>query len=126
MTGLGMEQGACAEYGALLRMWGRLQTEMSVLCQAHAQALKTLESEVLRLRADLLITHTALYWGMTAGRLAVTKRPLQRVAPASATLLAANEVLCRTGCEGHAHHWLDDHSGCTRTGQPCHRLTPAR
>ena len=54
-----MEHGTSAEYHVLLRMWGRLQTEMSVLCQAHAQALKTLESEVLRLRAA---RHLECFW----------------------------------------------------------------
>lgn len=125
MTGLGMEQEASAEYGALLRMWGRLQTDLSLQCQAHAQALKALESEVLRLRATLLITRTALYWGMAAGRAAMMKRPLQRATPPSAAPSAADGVLCRTACEGHAHHWLDDDHACARTGQACHRLTRA-
>jgi hypothetical protein len=126
MTGLGMELGTSVEYGALLRMWGRLQTDLSVQCQAHAQALKALESEVLRLRAELMITRTALYWGMAAGHAPMMRRPLKRPAPPSAALSAADQVLCRTACEGHAHHWLDDNSGCTRTGQPCHRLAQAR
>ena len=129
MTRLGMEHGTSTEYHVLLRMWGRLQNDVSTQNQAHAKALRALESEVLRLRADLLITRTALCWGMGAGGLAVAKRPLRRLNSAPATQSpapsAADEVLCRTACEGHAHHWLDEDHGCARTGQACHRLSRA-
>lgn len=124
-----MEHGISAEYHVLLRMWGRLQNDVSSQHQAHAKALRALESEVLRLRADLLITRTALCWGMGAGGLTVAKRPLRRVNSAPATQSpapsAADEVLCRTACEGHAHHWLDEDQACARTGQACHRLARA-
>ncbi len=125
MTGPTMTQAICTEHTALLRMWGRLQNRLSAQCQAQAQTLEALASEVLRLRADLLITRTALYWGMAPGRAAMMKRPLQRATPPSAAPSAADGVLCRTACEGHAHHWLDDDHACARTGQACHRLTRA-
>ncbi len=125
MKGQAMEAETCTEYGALLRMWGRLQTQLSEHSQAHAKALKALESEVVRLRGDLLITRTALYWGMAAGGVAMVRRPNRRLAPLSATPSAVADVLCRTGCEGHAHHWLGENSECTRTGQACHRLAQA-
>lgn len=122
MTGPTMTEAICTEHAALLRMWGRLQTDLSVRCQAHATALEALSSEVLRLRADLLITRTALLWGMGPGGVAVVRRHPRRMAPLAAAPSAVAEVLCRTGCEGHAHHWLDDQGECTRTGQACHRL----
>ena len=67
MTGPTMTQAICTEHAALLRMWGHLQNHLSVQCQAHAKALEAMASEVLRLRVDLLITRTALYWGMAPG-----------------------------------------------------------
>lgn len=123
MIGSNMAEAIDVEYRCLLRMWGRLQSELSAQCQAHARVRAALEAEVIRLRAELLIAHTAQFWGMAAGR--ITRAAPQRTTP-SASLRsqpATEEVLCRTGCEGHAHHWLDERDGCTRTGQPCHRLT---
>lgn len=122
----GDPHGCAAEHTALLRMWGRLQSELSVRCQAHADALATLEAEVLRLRADLLLARTAVCWGLAAGALIPPPRQRRRAAQPATPWVApseAEEVLCRTACEGHAHHWLDDDNGCARTGQPCHQLT---
>ena len=35
-----MEHGTSAEYHVLLRMWGRLQNDVSTQNQAHAKALR--------------------------------------------------------------------------------------
>lgn len=64
-----------AEHGALLRMWGRLQTRLSAQCLAQAQTLAGLQAEVLRLRAELMLTRTAVWWGLAAGH---AVRPMTR------------------------------------------------
>ena len=45
----------------------------------------------------------------------------------AAMMVSATEVLCQTGCQGHAHPWLDADGACRLTGGECTRVgAPAR
>ena len=114
------------EHQVVLRMWGRLQHRLGAQLQQQAAEQARWQGEVMRLRAALMLTRTAVLWGMG---LADTL-PIRRVAtpdPCTSPVVSPNQhpvdgVLCLTACVGHAHHWLDNDERCTRTGQPCHRV----
>lgn len=110
----------CREHAVALRMWGRLQNELSAQLQRQAQERQHLLAQLMRLRAALLVTRTAVLWGLTTG---ATSPPRHAAAaPVPARPSEVDEVLCQTGCVGHAHHWLNDEQRCTRSGLACHRL----
>ena len=114
------------EHTVVLRMWGRLQNELGQRMQQLAAEHHQMQAEVLRLRAALVVARTAALWGMglsgnTPERRRMPKRSAHEPLPTTPKL-ALDEVLCQTACVGHAHPWLADDQGCTRTGQPCHRV----
>ena len=84
--------------------------------------LAQLEADNLRLRAALLVSRSALLWGLgPSAALAGADGMTSAAMPAS-----AHRVLCQVGCEGHAHVWLDEGGQCRRTGSACDALaTPA-
>ena len=96
------------EHTALVRQLGRAQNAITTL-QAHARARQnTLEQKVVWLRGQLLVAHTAVLWHL----------PL----PRQGGLRAAQEVVCDTGCVGHAHHWLGAAGECRLHGGACTRV----
>ncbi len=109
------------EHGVLLRELGRLQGKLG-------DDLSRLERENLRLRAALLVTRTAWFWGLASpGQVKRTSDPSH--AGAERTTIRAvpdvlGPVLCRIACEGHAHFWLGEQGQCERTGDACERLLP--
>jgi len=107
-----------AEHIALLRQWGRLQTQIEALQRTHAYEKAQTSQELVRLRAQLIIRDTSAYWGMN---------PLlhrQRVAPAREPdrVKSAQEVICQTGCIAQAHAWLGDEDQCQLLGGNCQNL----
>jgi hypothetical protein len=115
--------GLAAEHGALLRQIGALQRRCSEQWRAAAAAQATLEGANLRLRAELMLLRTGMYWGL--GAATVLRRPAHPRQPAPAHYAAeapeAQAVICQTGCVGHAHPWLAADGQCQRSGQPCER-----
>lgn len=107
------------EHGALLRYLGRLQ-------QGLGTELQRLHSENLRLRAALLVTRTAWFWGLaplnTASAPPHDRLPAVR-ANAPWVKASVSQVLCQVACEGHAHYWLGESGQCNRSGEACERLT---
>lgn len=103
------------EHGVLLRYLGEVQRGVSA-------RLAQLEADNLRLRAALLVSRSALLWGLgPSAALAGADGMTSAAMPAS-----AHRVLCQVGCEGHAHVWLDEGGQCRRTGSACDALaTPA-
>jgi len=107
-----------AEHTALLRQWGRLQTQIEALQRTHAHEKAQTSQELVRLRAQLIIRDTLAYWGMNP----LLHRP--RVAPArqSDRAISAQEVICQTGCLSQAHAWLDNNDQCRLYGGACENL----
>jgi hypothetical protein len=112
------------EHGVLMRQIGGLQRRSSELLQAAAQREAALLAENLRLRAELVLLRTSVFWGL--GAATVTRPPAaERVITPSDYAHGAPEaqtVICQTGCVGHAHPWLADDGQCRRSGQVCERL----
>lgn len=116
------------EHGVLLRQWAGAQQRMSDMAAAHACRCAALEAELLRQRARWIIATTRLLWGLGWPGLphAYRDRQARASAHAEGAITSARDVLCQTGCVGHAHPWLDESSGdCRLDGQPCGRQTSA-
>jgi len=113
------------EHGVLLRQMGGLQRRCTEQLRISASRVAELESENLRLRAELVLLRTSVFWGLGAATVlrrarsqAVMSRP-----PVEAGAREAQAVICQTGCVGHAHPWLDEDSQCRRSGQACERVS---
>lgn len=102
------------EHGVLLRQLARLQRELT-------PALQRLQQENLRLRAALVVQRTAWLWGLAppAARTMAARPPGGDV---TADDPGAAHWLCRVGCAGHAHAWLQADGHCRRDGEPCAAL----
>lgn len=115
------------EHGVLLRQLGRLQQRLSDVLSVHAQHQARLEQDNLRLRAELVLLRTSVVWGL--GAAAVAPMPPAAGSPQRTALNAsvreAHNVICQTGCVGHAHPWLEPDGQCRRSGQACERLAAA-
>lgn len=109
------------EHGVLTRQLAALQRRLSEqMCAGTLQVL-ALEDEVLRLRAQLIVTRTCLLWGLGV---AGVMKPMPRARAVAARartvdMAEASNVICQTGCVGHAHPWLEEDGMCRRTGQAC-------
>jgi len=127
-----------------LRHCAQAQQRVSASVAQMAAHIEALEAKVLRLRAQAVCSRSAVLWGIGGVRLpdatppqsapalrlaAPVAEPAEPVsAPVAARRVAAvqwplaDEVLCQTGCVGHAHHWLEDDGHCQRKGRECERL----
>jgi hypothetical protein len=113
------------EYAVLCRQWARAQRHTEA-CQRQWQADKRgLESELVRLRGALLALRTAWLWGIKPQpRLWPRPSPSSLTSPVADTdpLIEtdfAQETLCRVGCQGHGHPWLDEQGQCRLQGRAC-------
>lgn len=124
--------GVAQEHAVLLRHMGRLQTSVSALLADKEARLQALGGEVLRLRGQLLVARTAVLWGLALRtEAAASHQPTARFKngnglgasqledPERST--AARQLVCQTGCVGHAHHWLTAGGTCQLSGQACER-----
>lgn len=119
--------GLAAEHGVLLRQLGSLQCRMDQLQREHARESGALKGELLRLRAQMIIAHTGVCWGlvarpMTTGAAApLVPGSVARPAtwPPDEALAAARAVMCQTGCSGHAHPWREADGQCRLSGEAC-------
>ena len=107
------------EHQLLMRAYGEAQARCSELLRSQAAELETLRSEAMRLRASVIVRDTARAWGRDDG-------PDRRTMPSDAddlaaleaSLVAADLVICQTGCLSHGAYWrVEDH--CKRTGKTC-------
>ncbi|QHE88653.1 hypothetical protein [Hydrogenophaga sp. BPS33] len=116
------------EHAALTRQLASVQRRVGELMRANAQRVQVLECEVVQLRAQLVVTRTSLFWGlsMTGAMRPLAQRAQMFAAAAEAAAMAeASGVICQTGCVGHAHPWLEADGQCRRTGVACeHVATP--
>jgi len=93
------------EHAVLCRHLGGVQDRVSTLMREKDMALNALASEVVRLRGQLVVTHTLRLWGLQT-------QPTE-------DLEAARKVICQTGCAGHAHPWLSEDGQCRWSGRVC-------
>jgi hypothetical protein len=109
------------EHAALARWLGKLQRRMGVLHYDHRQQVAKLNEDVMHLRGQTLVLRTATLWGL-GGLLLASFGRKERVLLSrtmDATWREASEVICQTGCAGHAHPWRDTQGLWRRTVELC-------
>lgn len=101
------------EHSALMAGYAKAQDRCSRVLRLQASEIERLQSQVLRLRASVILRTTMLAWsGEDWGGEASDAEALE------ADLRDADLVICQTGCMSHGAYWLvEDH--CRRTGKPC-------
>lgn len=113
------------EHLALVRHLAGIQAKVSQEIAAQQKRAERAEAESMRLRAELLVVRTAVYWNV---REIVPRRvpPNPRVRPPQVLPQSeeAQTLICQTGCAGHAHPWLDPDGDCRRLGEPCTVMRP--
>ncbi|MBP7566532.1 MAG: DUF2325 domain-containing protein [Burkholderiaceae bacterium] len=116
------------EHQALMAAYGRAQRRCSERLAAQQAQIDRLTAELMRARAHALVRETQRAWALDVPRpprgrpLAIrllSHRPAGGEAdPLEAALVAADLVICQTGCLGHDAYWrVQDH--CRRTGKTC-------
>jgi hypothetical protein len=110
-----------AEHAALARWLGKLQRRIATLQQEHRQQVATLHADLMRLRGQTMVLRTATLWGLGAAVLAQPGSParMPELRVMRPVWREASEVVCQTGCVGHAQPWRDDQGVCRQTGQAC-------
>jgi hypothetical protein len=118
---------ALAEHLALVRQMARLQWHMDRLLAASQEQAERQSAEIVRLRGQLLVARTAALWGMAGVPQQVLRAKRVTDRPQAQNVIqdaATRNVICQTGCVGHAHAWLDDAGHCQRDGLVCERTHP--
>ena len=118
-----VQRALCEEHSALLQQMGALQKRVSEHFAEYARRVTLLEADNLRLRAELVRSHTSVLWGLQGAAVGVPLRR-QTIPPAAPPVVEhpwreAQAVICQTACVGHAHVWLDDDGQCRRSGERC-------
>lgn len=111
------------DYAALVRHLGAIQRRLAAQTAELTAAARALEAETLRLRAERIACATARYWAIPP-RGPAQARPRAVTSgckPRAPTSVVVHEVLCRTGCQGHAHPWRTDEGLCALDGEDCGR-----
>jgi hypothetical protein len=104
------------EHQALVRHWGRLQTQIDGLLKEQALQQAQWTAELMHLRAELIIRDTQVFWGM-AKRLSPRIRPAEHEIARPAP--SVRQVICQSGCVSQAHAWLDGDDQCRLYGGGC-------
>lgn len=116
------------EHAVLIHRLGRVQTRMTHVVRQMVERIHELESEVLRLRARLIISRTCALWGLPtiahATPILQGGQRVQTFAAGGRSLIwpEAEQVICQTGCISQAHHWLGEAGQCRRDGEPCGQM----
>lgn len=108
------EAFAPQEHLSLCRAYGEVQERCTRVMGWQQSEIERLRAQVLRLRAELVVRETALAYAREdhdrlVVRLAMKHDPQE---------VAADLVLCQTGCLGHGNFWRVQDQ-CRRTGKPC-------
>ena len=113
-TAVVLSDVAC-EHAALVRMLAGAQSRVSGLVLDHQQQIDALQAQVIRLRARVIVRDTMLAW---LRETLVQREPEPAEEDLSAHLVAADLVICQTGCVSHGGYWREDDQ-CRRTGKGC-------
>jgi hypothetical protein len=108
------------EHQALVRQWGRLQTQIDAVLKDQARQQATWISELMQLRAQLIIRDTQAFWGLGFGLLP-RPHPAKQEGPRHAP--SVKQVICQSGCVSQAHTWLDNNDQCRLYGGTCDNLS---
>ncbi|WP_119964918.1 hypothetical protein [Simplicispira lacusdiani] len=102
------------EHLALCRAYGAVQERCSrVMAQQRAE-IERLQAQAVRLRAAVIVRDTAL----ALAREDHARLVARLIGEGNASAVAADLVICQTGCLGHGDYWREQ-DRCRRTGQHC-------
>ncbi|HRM55188.1 MAG TPA: hypothetical protein PLS11_14905, partial [Ottowia sp.] len=89
---------------------------------AAERACQQLQGTLVRERARLVIASTRWWWGLGGPVPDAVRAASPEV---TASPMSAADVLCQTGCQGHAHPWLTEDGRCLLKGGDCTRTEGA-
>ena len=100
-----------AEHRALCREYAAVQARCSRLIAQQRAQIECLQAQVVRLRAAAIV--------QVSVRAFVRQRPAPDTqALLEASRVAADWVICQTGCLSHGAYWREN-GHCWRTGKAC-------
>ena len=107
-----------SEYTALSRQHGEVQKRCSQVIAAQQLALDLRQKQIIQLRAAVIVSGSALAFAQADMTSLAIQSPGQQSQALEASLVAADLVICQTGCLSHGEYWrVRDH--CKRTGKTC-------
>ena len=107
-----------SEYTALSRQHGEVQKRCSQVIAAQQLALDLRQKQIIQLRAAVIVSGSALAFAQADMTSLAIQSPGQQSQALEASLVAADLVICQTGCLSHGEYWrVQDH--CKRTGKTC-------
>lgn len=102
------------EHLVLCRAYGAVQERCSQLLAQQRAEIERLQAQAVRLRAAVIVRETTL----ALAREDHARLVARLMGEADRGALAADLVICQTGCLGHGDYWRDQ-DRCRRTGQGC-------
>lgn len=102
------------EHLALCRAYGAVQERCSRMLAEQRSEIERLQAQAVRLRAAAIVRETAL----ALVREDHARLVARLMGEADRGALAADLVICQTGCLGHGDYWREQ-DRCRRTGQGC-------
>jgi hypothetical protein len=107
-----------SEYTALSRQHGKVQKRCSQVITQQRQALELQQKQIIQLRAAVIVSSSALAFAQADMTSLAIQSPGPQSQALEASLVAADLVICQTGCLSHGEYWrVQDH--CKRTGKTC-------
>lgn len=99
------------------RQYGAVQQRCSQVIGAQQARIAALEAQLMRARAECIVQRTARACAEEA-LAGDASRPVVDAQTLQASLVAADLVICQTGCLSHGDYWrVQEH--CRRTGKTC-------
>ena len=106
------------EYTALSRQHGNVQKRCSQVIAEQQLALDLQQKQIIELRAAVIVSSSALAFAQADMTSLAIQSPGPQRQVLEASLVAADLVICQTGCLSHGEYWrVQDH--CKRTGKTC-------
>lgn len=102
------------EHLALCRAYGAVQERCSRMMAGQQQEIERLQGLAMRLRAAVMVRETALAFAREDHARLVARL----VSGGDSSAVAADLVICQTGCLGHGDYWREQ-DRCRRTGHAC-------
>ena len=103
-----------AEHSVLCREYAAVQERCTRVMAGQQAEIDRLHAQVVRLRGALVVRETALAYAREDHERLVARLALERDPQA----VAADLVLCQTGCLGHGNFWRVQDQ-CRRSGKAC-------
>ncbi len=106
------------EYTALSRAHGDVQERCSELIAAQQRTMAVQQAQIMQLRAAVIMRDSALAFVQADMTSLSVESPGPERQKLEDSLVAADLVICQTGCLSHGEYWrVQDH--CRRTGKTC-------